>query len=378
MDEALYETIYKTLLAEIQAGTYADGKRLPTEAQLSQRFFVSRITSKRALNKLAQQGLVVRIPGRSTYLRKDAALPPSSPLHSRHMPLIALVMGGYSASFGLDIINGAVQKAQDLHMNLIVRITNNSQQQEADTLRSLMAAGLEGIILQPAHGELYSEVILEALHQKYPIVMLDRVLHGLDIPYVGVDNRALARMAVLRLIEAGHRRIALLALEDETSSSLRERMQGCTDAFVESALAVPRELWLTRIKARVGRDNDFDAFVEAIARHMDHHADITAMFGTEHMVAAAAMQALFNRGIAVPGRMSVVGFDGELSLGLQHKLAFVRQPQLRLGAEAVVRLRAAMDGKHVKPLATILDGEWVEGSSLGPVPATTLTPTTGR
>lgn len=150
MDEALYETIYKTLLAEIQAGTYADGKRLPTEAQLSQRFFVSHITSKQALNKLAQQGLVVRIPGRGTYLRKDAALPPSSPLHSRHMPLIALVMGGYSASFGLDVINGAVQKAQDLHMNLIVRITNNRQQQEADTLRSLMAAGLEGIILQPA------------------------------------------------------------------------------------------------------------------------------------------------------------------------------------------------------------------------------------
>lgn len=168
----------------------------------------------------------MRIPGRGTYLKKDAALPPSSPLHGRHMPLIALVMGGYSASFGLDIINGAVQKAQDLRMNLIVRITNNSQQQEADTLRSLMAAGVEGIILQPAHGELYSEVILEALHQKCPIVMLDRVLHGLDIPYVGVDNRALARMAVLRLIEAGHRRIALLALEDETSSSLRERMQG--------------------------------------------------------------------------------------------------------------------------------------------------------
>lgn len=56
IDEALYETIYKTLLAEIQAGTYADGKRLPTEAQLSQRFFVSRITSKRALNKLPSRG----------------------------------------------------------------------------------------------------------------------------------------------------------------------------------------------------------------------------------------------------------------------------------------------------------------------------------
>lgn len=80
--------------------------------------------------------------------------------------------------------------------------------------------------------------------------MLDRVLHGLDIPYVGVNNRALARMAVLRLIEAGHRRIALLALEDETSSSLRERMQGCTDAFVESALAVA--LFLNNTRKTVG------------------------------------------------------------------------------------------------------------------------------
>ena len=55
--EPLYEQILESLTTDIRNGKYPPGSKLPTEAQLSKQFFVSRITSKRALDELAANGL---------------------------------------------------------------------------------------------------------------------------------------------------------------------------------------------------------------------------------------------------------------------------------------------------------------------------------
>jgi GntR family phosphonate transport system transcriptional regulator len=55
---ALYTAIADTLRAEIGAGQYRPGDRLPTEADLAARFGVNRHTLRRALADLAAAGLV--------------------------------------------------------------------------------------------------------------------------------------------------------------------------------------------------------------------------------------------------------------------------------------------------------------------------------
>ncbi|MCR8725037.1 phosphonate metabolism transcriptional regulator PhnF [Frigidibacter sp. ROC022] len=55
---ALWRSIADTLGAEIAAGHWRPGDRLPTEAQLSARFSVNRHTLRRALASLAEAGLV--------------------------------------------------------------------------------------------------------------------------------------------------------------------------------------------------------------------------------------------------------------------------------------------------------------------------------
>jgi len=55
---ALWTTLRDALQADIAAGRYAPGNRLPTEAQLAQRFGVNRHTVRRALAALADAGLV--------------------------------------------------------------------------------------------------------------------------------------------------------------------------------------------------------------------------------------------------------------------------------------------------------------------------------
>lgn len=70
MDRAappLHEQVRNVLIHAIEAGEFADG-RLPTEAQLCERFSVSRITVRRAVSDLEAMGVVERQQGRGTFV----------------------------------------------------------------------------------------------------------------------------------------------------------------------------------------------------------------------------------------------------------------------------------------------------------------------
>lgn len=56
----LYHQIFLQLREEITSGERAYGSRMPTEQELAEGFGVSRITARRALDQLAQTGLVAR------------------------------------------------------------------------------------------------------------------------------------------------------------------------------------------------------------------------------------------------------------------------------------------------------------------------------
>lgn len=62
----LYEQIKQILREQILDGVLSPGSRLPTEQELCERFDVSRITIKRALDDLATAGLVRRIQGKGS------------------------------------------------------------------------------------------------------------------------------------------------------------------------------------------------------------------------------------------------------------------------------------------------------------------------
>jgi GntR family transcriptional regulator len=62
----LYHRIFLILRNKILNGEYPDGSFLPGEAELAQAFNVSRITTKRALNEIAEAGFAVRQRGRGT------------------------------------------------------------------------------------------------------------------------------------------------------------------------------------------------------------------------------------------------------------------------------------------------------------------------
>ena len=65
-----YVQIQDYILQKIEEGVFGAGDRLPSEAELSRQFHVSRITVNTAIRDLSGKGVVERIQGKGTFVRE--------------------------------------------------------------------------------------------------------------------------------------------------------------------------------------------------------------------------------------------------------------------------------------------------------------------
>lgn len=111
---ALWTSIAEALTAEIGAGHYAPGAKLPSEAELSARFGVNRHTVRRALAGMAETGLVHARRGAGVFV---AGRPMDYPLGRRtrlHQNLAASGRSATRATLLLDTRQAGVREAAAL------------------------------------------------------------------------------------------------------------------------------------------------------------------------------------------------------------------------------------------------------------------------
>jgi len=72
----LYHRIFNVLREKILEGVYRTDEAMPGEMELAATFGVSRATIRRTLDKLQQEGLVLRRQGAGTFVRSDLASKP--------------------------------------------------------------------------------------------------------------------------------------------------------------------------------------------------------------------------------------------------------------------------------------------------------------
>ena len=69
--QPLYQQVKQFVIDGIRAGQWGDAKRLPSENLLVEQLNVSRMTVHRALRELKSEGVIVRVPGRGTFVSAE-------------------------------------------------------------------------------------------------------------------------------------------------------------------------------------------------------------------------------------------------------------------------------------------------------------------
>ena len=143
---------------------------------------------------------------------------------------------------------------------------------------------------------------------------------------VGVDNRKGGQLAGECLIGAGRKRLAFLG--ETIAPELAERYQGLCDAAAAAGLPAPLKLD-THLAS--------DIMADEIAAHIDRIGkQVDGIAAGSDLIAMHAVRALADRGISVPGDVSVTGFD-DLPLAEQTipRLTTISQ-SIAAGARAMV------------------------------------------
>ncbi|MGI5268891.1 substrate-binding domain-containing protein [Nonomuraea sp. CA-218870] len=151
-------------------------------------------------------------------------------------------------------------------------------------------------------------------------------------PVVTSANRAGARAAVTHLIGLGHERIAVITGRPGVPCGA-DRLAGYRDAMAAAGLpADPAWQACGYFQAGLARRAALDLLNRL-------PAPPTAVFACSDTMAIGVYEALAERGLSVPGDVSVVGFDDAAEAGgVTPALTTVRQPLRHLGAAALATL----------------------------------------
>ncbi|HOG48937.1 MAG TPA: GntR family transcriptional regulator, partial [Anaerolineae bacterium] len=219
MKMPLYERLYNYVIGEITAGRLRPGDRVPSEKELAGQFDVSRITSRKALERLSQDGVIERMRGRGSFVSgnmdvtrlQGLAARPAAQTAGSPRRVAALLLPDLADSYGLRLVRSVDSYLRRQGYYLLLCRTGGQREEEERAIEASVEIGVDGLIVFPVHGEYYSERLLRLVLDHYPLVLVDRYLKGIPACSVFTDNRRAAEDLTSYLIDQGHMHIAFIS-----------------------------------------------------------------------------------------------------------------------------------------------------------------------
>lgn len=204
---------------------------------------------------------------------------------------IGLVLPNLTNPFVFDILRGSQAQCQAAGFLHLLVGTEDSAHVEQEWLKELSRT-VDGIVIAAPRSE---DAVLTAISHVVPIVAINREVPG--ISSVVIDTASATVQALNYLVSLGHRRIAYVR-GPESSWTDRERWQAlCTAAEHADAELVP-----------IGSFHPSLAAGGAAADAVELSGVSAALFFNDTL-AIGAMVRFRQRGIDIPGDISVVGCD---------------------------------------------------------------------
>jgi LacI family transcriptional regulator len=275
---------------------------------------------------------------------------------------VGLIVLDMRNPFFTDVARGAQDAAEETGLRVILCNTDERPEREEAHLADLVEYGAMGVLVIPADTETDRYELLR--RRRIPFIFVDRNVDSPIACSVGVDDVAGASAAIAHLIALGHRRIAMVTGTGRLTQ-VTDRIDGAMRAV--KAAGLPDDTIQFIECGALTFSEGFDA----AQRVLGSTSRPTAVFCTNDLLALGVLQVMTQRGISVPGEMSVVGYDDiDFAAAAAVPLTSVRQPSSRIGHVALELLlaetRAEDEGRPHEHHRVVFTPELVVRSSSGP------------
>jgi LacI family transcriptional regulator len=240
---------------------------------------------------------------------------------------IALIYDNHSPYYMHQVLTGCWERCHDEGVRLLAQPVVVSDADVGDQVRDLISeTHIDGAILSSPVTD--CEPVLKALESmNVPFVRISPGTNHARSSSVYMDDVQAADDMTTHLVNLGHRRIGFIRGHPNHLAS-SERLAGYRRALDRAGIAHDPALI-------VDGEFDFDSGCRAALDFLDLPRRPTAIFASNDDMAAGALAVAHERGIDLPGELSVVGFDDTtLARTVWPPLTTVHQPVADLARTA--------------------------------------------
>lgn len=220
---------------------------------------------------------------------------------------------------------------------LLVASSSYRSDVEEEQIRALVSRGADGLLLI-GHDRAPSIRRFLEMQNVPALVAWTHDPHA-TLPSIGFDNRRSMRALAEKILELGHRRIAVISAAMKTNDRARSRVTGIRDACL-SAGVDPDDIRV------IETTYEIESGARAFRQLMAMGTPPTAVMCGNDVLAAGAIKQAREIGLDVPKDVSVTGFDDiELARIVVPALTTVHVPHRDMGGRAALMLVQMVEGK---------------------------------
>lgn len=305
---------------------------------------ISHATREAVRRTAAQLGYRVPLAGRRA--RKSAT------------QLVGVVVGALHNRFMTVLLHHLHDALQEFGYHVTLVIDPMREADQVLAFRPLIDGYLDGLVFATA--TLDSPIVAELQRRGVPVVLVVRSVDHVEVDVVEVDNIHAGALAAEHLYQLGHRRIGLVMGPQNTSTS-RDRAHGAQQWLAGQGVD-------TGAVSLVWTDYTTEAGYSSAMAMLGEADPVTAIIAGNDTIALGVLEAAKRRGIAVPGRLSIIGIDDMPLAGSP----LVGLTSIRLPAEVMARTAARRlverirAGSALPPTRDVLPIQLVRRESTGP------------
>lgn len=261
--------------------------------------------------------------------------PQARGLAFRRSFLIGLVHDNPNAQMVLSLQQGLFDRLTGSGFELVVHpCDRNSPSLVADIRNFVERQKLFGVVLLPPVSE--NETLVAMLRDiDCPYVRIGSVMLDEPEQMIALDDRSATAEAANHLADLGHRLIGFIK-GPANFASAQERFVGFAEALRSRGMPL-RDDYI------VQGGYTFESGIAAAEQLLNRDVRPTAIFASNDEMAAGVYRVANERGIAIPGDLSVIGFDDTaFAARMWPPLTTVRWPIRDMGRTAASRLIARM------------------------------------
>jgi len=263
MKEKLYTLIEAHLRDLIELNKENPDYMLPSENQLAMKLHASRVSVRRALDELEKQGEIFKIKGKGSFPVKNLNKNFRT-ITGTQNDLFAFIVPDFNTSFPRNIARGVFEFSAGKNLGIAQFCTYNSVVNEEQAIFLAKKIGCKGIIIMPADEDNYNNGILSLALNKFPTVLVDRYLFGLNFCCISSDHFKIGYDAAVYLTKK-HKSVCIISVDDMVSS-VKKRIEGFNKGVADSGNAkrynlIVREDFYNTIKTFFAKNNDISGIV---------------------------------------------------------------------------------------------------------------------